>query len=65
MLVHKPAPEFYTKAADMLGQEPPWVMFVDDDDRAIRAARAAKMPALRWSARRDFGYLRPSLGLPA
>jgi putative hydrolase of the HAD superfamily len=62
--VHKPAPEFYARAAAALDLEPQWIMFVDDDDRAIRAARAAKMPALRWTARRDFAYLRPALDLP-
>jgi putative hydrolase of the HAD superfamily len=61
--IHKPAPEFFAKASEALAVEPPWVMVVDDDDRVIRAARAAKMLALRWSARRDFAYLRPALGL--
>ncbi|MEV6635486.1 HAD-IA family hydrolase [Actinoplanes sp. NPDC051470] len=61
--IHKPAPEFFAQAAEALATEPPWVMVVDDDDRVIRAARAAKMVALRWTARRDFGYLRPALGL--
>ena len=36
---------------------------LNDDDRAVRGARAAKMPAYRWSERRDFGYLRAALGL--
>ena len=61
--IHKPAPEFFAKAAEALGAEPPWILVVDDDDRVIRGARAAKMLALRWSERRDFGYLRPALGL--
>ena len=61
--IHKPAPEFFAKAAEALATEPPWVMVVDDDDRTIRAARAAKMIAFRWTARRDFAYLRPALGL--
>jgi len=61
--IHKPAPEFFEKARAALGLEAPWIMFVDDDDRAIRGARVAGMPALRWSDRRDFGYLRPALGL--
>jgi putative hydrolase of the HAD superfamily len=63
--IHKPAPEFFERACAALDLEPHWVMFVDDDDRAIRGARAAGLPALRWSARRDFGYLRPALGLSA
>jgi putative hydrolase of the HAD superfamily len=61
--VHKPAPEFFERACEALGLEPHWVMYIDDDDRAIRGARASGLPALRWSARRDFGYLRPALGI--
>jgi putative hydrolase of the HAD superfamily len=61
--IHKPAPEFYERAAAALGLEPHWILFVDDDDRAIRAARVAGMPAYRWSERRQFPYLRAALGL--
>ncbi|MCA2215126.1 HAD family hydrolase [Jidongwangia harbinensis] len=61
--VHKPAPEFFQRACDALGVDRSWVLFVDDDDRAVRGARAAKMPAYRWSERREFGYLRAALGL--
>ena len=61
--IHKPAPEFFARACAALGVEPPWVLFVDDDDRAVRGARAAKMPAYRWSDRREFRYLRAALGL--
>jgi putative hydrolase of the HAD superfamily len=61
--IHKPAPEFFVRACAALGVEPPWVLFVDDDDRAVRGARAAKMPAYRWSDRREFRYLRAALGL--
>jgi putative hydrolase of the HAD superfamily len=61
--IHKPAPEFWQQACAAIGMDPPWILVVDDDDRAVRGARAAKMPAYRWSERRDFGYLRPALGL--
>ena len=61
--IHKPAPEFFARACAALGQEPPWVLFIDDDDRAVRGARAAGMLAYRWSERRDFGYLRAALGV--
>ena len=61
--IHKPAPEFFAAACAALGQDPQWVLFVDDDDRAIRAARVAGMPAYRWSERRQFHYLRAALGL--
>ena len=61
--IHKPAPEFFARACEALGEEPPWVLFVDDDDRAIRGARAAKLLAYRWTERREFNYLRAALGL--
>jgi putative hydrolase of the HAD superfamily len=61
--IHKPAPDFYRRACAALGLEPPWVLFVDDDDRAVRAARALKMPAYRWTGPQDVSYLRRSLGL--
>src|SRR4051812_22495168 len=51
--IHKPAPDFFVRACEALGLEPPWVLFVDDDDRAVRGARAAGMPAYRWSGRRE------------
>jgi putative hydrolase of the HAD superfamily len=63
--IHKPAPEFYLRACAVLGLEPPWVLFVDDDDRAVRAARALKLPAYRWTGPQDLSYLRRALGLPA
>ena len=63
--IHKPAPEFFAAACEALGQDPQWVLFVDDDDRAIRGARAAKLLAYRWTERREFGYLRAALGLDA
>ena len=62
--IHKPAPDFYRRACAVLGLEPPWVLFVDDDDRAVRAARALRMPAYRWTGPQDLGYLRRALGLP-
>jgi putative hydrolase of the HAD superfamily len=61
--VHKPAPEFFARACAALGEEPPWVLFVDDDDRVIRGARAAKLLAYRWTGRRQFEYLRAALGI--
>jgi putative hydrolase of the HAD superfamily len=63
--VHKPAPEFFEQACAILGVDPPWVLFVDDDDRAVRGARAAKLPALRWTGPQDLPYLRKALALPA
>ena len=61
--IHKPAPAFYERACAGLGLESPWVLFVDDDDRAVRAARAAKLPAYRWTGPDEIPYLRGALGL--
>jgi len=63
--IHKPAPEFFAAACAELGVEPPWVLFVDDDDRAVRGARAAKLPAYRWTGPEGLPYLRRALNLPA
>ncbi|BFU42842.1 HAD family hydrolase [Krasilnikovia sp. MM14-A1004] len=62
--IHKPAPEFFARAAAALGLEPQWILFVDDDDRVIRGARAAKLLAYRWSGPDGLPYLRGALGLP-
>jgi putative hydrolase of the HAD superfamily len=61
--VHKPAPEFFARACAILGEPPQLVLVVDDDDRAVRAARALKMPAYRWTGPQDLGYLRKALGI--
>ncbi|GAA2544901.1 haloacid dehalogenase [Winogradskya consettensis] len=61
--IHKPAPEFFTQAVEALNEQPPWVLFVDDDDRVIRGARAAKLPAFRWTGPQDIPYLKKALGL--
>ena len=63
--IHKPAPEFFAAACAELGVEPPWVLFVDDDDRAVRGARAAKLLAYRWTGPEGLSYLRRALGRPA
>ncbi|GAB1693973.1 HAD family hydrolase [Krasilnikovia sp. M28-CT-15] len=62
--IHKPAPEFFAHAAAALGLEPQWILFVDDDDRVVRGARAAKLLAYRWSGPDGLPYLRGALGLP-
>ena len=60
--IHKPAPEFFARACAALGLDPPWVLFVDDDDRAVRGPRAARMPAFRWTGPSGIPYLRRALG---
>jgi putative hydrolase of the HAD superfamily len=61
--IHKPAPRFFEAACAAIGQAPPWVMFVDDDDRAVRAARALNLLAYRWTGPDGVPYLRAALGL--
>jgi putative hydrolase of the HAD superfamily len=63
MKIHKPAPAFFIGACAALGLEPQWVLFVDDDDRAVLGARAANLPAFRWTGHEGLPYLRKALGL--
>jgi putative hydrolase of the HAD superfamily len=56
--VHKPAPEFFRRACELIGEEPKRVFFVDDDDRAVRGARAAGLSAYRWTGPQHLPYLR-------
>ncbi|GGK89587.1 HAD family hydrolase [Mangrovihabitans endophyticus] len=61
--VHKPAAEFFQRACETLGVEPSRVLFVDDEDRAVGGARAANLPAYRWSGSDGLRYLRKALDL--
>jgi putative hydrolase of the HAD superfamily len=63
MKIHKPAPEYFARACAALGLGPQRVLFVDDDDRAVRGARAAKLLAYRWTGDDGLPYLRRALGL--
>jgi len=63
--IHKPAPEFFHRACALIGHEPKHVLFVDDDDRVVRGARAAGLPAYRWTGAHHVPYLRKALDLPA
>lgn len=62
--VHKPAPEYFRRACELIGEQPKHVLFVDDDDRVIRGARAAGLPAYRWTGPQHLPYLRKVLELP-
>jgi putative hydrolase of the HAD superfamily len=62
--VHKPAPEYFQKACELIGHLPKHVLFVDDDDRAVRGARTAGLPAYRWTGAQHVPYLRKALDLP-
>ncbi|MFK3980210.1 HAD family hydrolase [Micromonospora sp. NPDC050397] len=59
--VHKPAKEFFQRACQELATPPGRVLFVDDDDRSVRGARAAGLSAYRWSGPADLTYLRAAL----
>jgi putative hydrolase of the HAD superfamily len=59
----KPAKEFYAAACAALGLPADGVLLVDDDDRAVRGARAAGLPAYRWTGPGDVRYIRAALDL--
>jgi putative hydrolase of the HAD superfamily len=61
--VHKPAPEFFERACELIGFAPKHVLVVDDDDRVVRGARAAGLSAYRWSGPEHVAYLRKALDL--
>jgi putative hydrolase of the HAD superfamily len=61
--IHKPAPEFFARACEAVGVTAPWTFFVDDEDRVIRAARASKLLAYRWTGADGLPYLKAALGL--
>ncbi|MEV0728945.1 HAD-IA family hydrolase [Polymorphospora sp. NPDC050346] len=57
----KPSREYFHAAATALATVPDQVLLVDDDDRAVRGARAAGLSALRWSGPADLPYVRAAL----
>ena len=59
--VHKPAKEYFQAACAALETPPARVLFVDDEDWAIRGARAAGLSAYRWSGPEALRYLRAAL----
>ncbi|MDG4808324.1 HAD-IA family hydrolase [Micromonospora sp. WMMD1120] len=59
--VHKPAPEYFRAACTALATPPARVLFVDDEDWAVRGARAAGLSAHRWGGAADLRYLRAAL----
>jgi len=61
---HKPSAEFFADACAALVTPPSACLFVDTDDRHIRGARAAGLPAHRWTGPADLPYLRAALDLP-
>ncbi|ROT32715.1 HAD-IA family hydrolase [Micromonospora sp. HM5-17] len=61
--VPKPAKEYFQHACVAVGAPPSRVLFVDDEDRAIRGARVAGLSAYRWNGPDDLRYLRAVLAL--
>lgn len=61
--VHKPAPGYFRAACALIGALPKQCLFIDDDDRNIRAARAAGLSAYRYTPGDDLTYARKALGL--
>jgi putative hydrolase of the HAD superfamily len=60
----KPSREFFAAACMALGLPPDRVLLVDDDDRAVRGARAAGLSAYRWTGDPvDARYVRAALVL--
>ncbi|MFI6268681.1 HAD family hydrolase [Micromonospora zamorensis] len=59
--VHKPAPEYFQAACRALATPPARVLFVDDEDWAVRGARSAGLSAHRWGGHADLRYLRAAL----
>ncbi|WP_319458833.1 HAD-IA family hydrolase [Micromonospora sp. RTP1Z1] len=59
--VHKPAKEYFQAACAALETSPSRVLFVDDEDWAVRGARAAGLSAHRWGGPADLRYLRAAL----
>ncbi|PJI94496.1 HAD superfamily hydrolase (TIGR01509 family) [Luteimicrobium subarcticum] len=60
--VTKPDPGFFVEAARRIGADPAEVLFVDDTERNVEAARTVGMPAFRWDVTQGHGLL---LGLLA
>ncbi|MDG4759598.1 HAD-IA family hydrolase [Micromonospora sp. WMMD710] len=59
--VHKPAPEYFQAACQALATPGARVLFVDDEDWAVRGARSAGLSAHRWGGHADLRYLRAAL----
>jgi putative hydrolase of the HAD superfamily len=61
--VHKPAREFFEAACEAVRVIPQRVLFVDDQDRNVRGARAAGLSAYRYEPPDDLSYVRAALAL--
>jgi putative hydrolase of the HAD superfamily len=61
--VHKPTKEFFREVCAALNRPPDRCLFVDDDDRNVRGARAAGLSAYRWNGPADLPYLKAVFGV--
>ena len=61
--VHKPSKEFFEAACRAVGVPAVRCLFIDDQDRNVRGARAAGLSAYRYEPPDDFRYVRAALGL--
>ena len=61
--VHKPAREFFLAACLAVRVVPRHCLFVDDNDRNVRGARAAGLSAYRYDPPDDLSYVRAALAL--
>ncbi len=57
----KPRREFFAAACDAASTPAAQCLFVDDEDRNVRGARAAGLSAYRWNGPADLPYLRAAL----
>jgi putative hydrolase of the HAD superfamily len=60
----KPTREFFAAACAAVSRPPDRCLLVDDDDRQVRGARVAGLPAYRWAGPEHLRYLRAAFGLP-
>jgi putative hydrolase of the HAD superfamily len=58
---HKPSREYFTAVLAALGLPAAECLLVDDTARHIQGARAAGLPAMRWTGIADLAYLRAAL----
>jgi putative hydrolase of the HAD superfamily len=58
---HKPTGGFFRAACAAVGVAPSRCLFVDDDDRCVRGARAAGLSAFRFTSTADLAYLQAAL----
>ena len=58
---YKPTAEFFHAACEAVATPPAHCLFVDDDDRNVRGARAAGLSAYRYTDSADLRYVRAAL----